>query len=111
MNKNITHEEIVAWCNETSKLGRNTIYLHAPYTGIDFITKVGQSPYGSKINKKITKENSIYEIIKSHINNDDAIIDMTHGENNSWITISKKTNQKINWTKNYKSISFENQSI
>lgn len=106
MHKNITHEKIKIWCEEAISLGRATIYLHAPYTGIDFISKIGTSPYGSKSIKKIIK-NNLYETIKSHINKNDIIVDMTHGKDNSWITISENKDQKINWTKTFKSISLE----
>lgn len=107
MNKSYTKDEIITWCDEIIKLGRGTIFLHAPYTGIDFITKLGTSPYGSKLNNKKITENSIYDVIKNHITNENSVIDMTHGDKKSWITISQKNNQKINWTKNYRSISFE----
>lgn len=107
MNKNITQSDVKIWCNEAISLGREKFYLHAPYTGIDFISKIGVSPYGFKATKKTIK-NDLYETIKSHINENDIIVDMTHGDKISWITIKQEEKkERLNWTKTFKSISLE----
>lgn len=106
MQKTITEEDIKNWCNEATSLGREAIYIHAPYTGIDFISKIGLSPYGSKSSKKTFRKN-IYESIKEHIRKGDVVVDMTHGKINSWITIKECKEQKVEWTKTFRSISLE----
>lgn len=106
MQKPITQEDLKIWCEEVVMLGRDVLCVHAPYTGIDFISKIGTSPYGSKTIKKIIK-NNLYETIKEQINKKDTIVDLAHGKNNSWITVHENKKQKINWTKTFKSISLE----